>query len=391
MQTKIYLGTWFQRTSLHLQEIYNFLKFQKSIVGLDKSQGLKLLQKVSIRDLNYRRDTIFHYLEFWSNNVKVVITEDGIIRLTSNLEKSLNIEIKKITEFYSNYLGPVLSYLFSLGAPLPKDLKRAEDVFPVLISGHNIDNNTINSYFSLEQDTIQSTVNNRNIDLYLGEKLELINFKKSNLGKTKIADEIVQYLIFTREFEIQLHKYLNLHRLMWEKVSEIRERREIRFRDFPRVREEILDFLKTLSFVKARLAQMHDILRERSAATDLKVKQELNSLGIEHFNFLDASRDYISDLWQMTIEYVEGTLELLESLYAENTQRELNTLKYITLVGVLTGFFGMNIAFPWEERWPGTFLSSLAVVVLIAAVAIVFYFFLRFFIHNRRFSIKKNK
>jgi Mg2+ and Co2+ transporter CorA len=121
------------------------------------------------------------------------------------------------------------------------------------------------------------------------------------------------------------------------------------------------------------------------------MKQELQAASIERFEFLAASRDYVSDLWQMTIEYVEGTLKLLESLYSENTQRELNTLKYITLVGVLTGFFGMNIAFPWEERWSQVSASSLSVVVLIGVAAVIFYFFLRYFIHNRRFTINKNK
>jgi hypothetical protein len=42
----------------------------------------------------------------------------------------------------------------------------------------------------------------------------------------------------------------------------------------------------------------------------------------------------------MTIEYVQGTFDLFKYLYEENTQREWGALKYITLVGVLTSFFG---------------------------------------------------
>jgi len=171
---------------------------------------------------------------------------------------------------------------------------------------------------------------------------------------------------------------LYLHRELWEKISYIREKRTIRYRDFPRVREEMLDYLETMSFVKARLEQMKDILSEREISSNQYVMKILTDLSLDRFAYLDAGQNYISHLWQMTTEYVHGTLSLLESLFNEHTQREITTLKYVTVVGVLTSFFGMNIAFPWEDRWSNVFRSSFEVVGLILLLAVSFYYFLKF-------------
>jgi Mg2+ and Co2+ transporter CorA len=93
----------------------------------------------------------------------------------------------------------------------------------------------------------------------------------------------------------------------------------------------------------------------------------------------------------MTIDYVKDTLNFLESLFQENTQRELNTLKFITLIAAITSFFGMNIAFPWDERWHEIYVSSFTVVAIIAVVCFIFYFVLKLLIYNRYFTIQKKK
>lgn len=385
----IYLGTWFQRTSLHLEEIYDFLQFKQGVIGLDQKNILDNWKKLNIKDLNFHKETEFDYLEFYCGHTRITITEDGIMLISRELENDFQTDLKKITDYYIQSLGPAISYLFSLGAPLPKELSHINEVYPILISGVNMSDDEISDCYQQVGDFINSRISHKGLNIICGNKFNVLNFSTAEVFQKKSYDEIIRHLVFFREFEIQLKEYLNLHRTMWEKVSEIREKREIRYRDFPRVREEIMNFLKTLSFVKARLAQMYDILGERELTTNVETRDKLDNLGLDRYKFLRANEQYIQDLWQMTIEYVQGTFDLLKYLYEENTQRELGTLKYITLVGVLTSFFGMNIAFPWEERWSSVFSSSFEVVGLIFVIAVCFYFFLRFFIYNRSFRIRR--
>lgn len=385
----IYLGTWFQRTSLHLEEIYNFLKFKKGIPGLDQTIIEDNWKKLKLENLCFHKETEFDFLEFFCGHTRITITEDGIILMSRESEDDFLTDLKKITDYYSGSLGPAIAYLFSRGAPLPKELNHVSEIYPILITGIGMEKKDIDLCYKQIQDSTNSIVSHKELSIYLGNKMNILNFDNVEVFQRKFYDEIIRHLVFFREFEIQLEDYLHLHRNMWEKVSIIREKREIRYRDFPRVREEILDFLKTLSFVKARLAQMYTILEERESSINPEIRKILVNLGFDRYKFLRANEEYIEHLWQMTIEYVEGTFDLLRYLYEENTQRELGTLKYITLIGVLTSFFGMNIAFPWEERWPNVFDSSLEVVLLIFVIAICFYFFLKFFIYNRSFRIKR--
>jgi membrane protein YdbS with pleckstrin-like domain len=76
---------------------------------------------------------------------------------------------------------------------------------------------------------------------------------------------------------------------------------------------------------------------------------------------------------------------------SENTQRELRLLQQVTIASMLVGFFGMNIAFPWEERWPNTFLSSFMVFGIIIIMMIVFCQIIKRVISNRRFRISSAK
>ena len=201
----------------------------------------------------------------------------------------------------------------------------------------------------------------------------------------------MHYIIFFREFEDQLAGYLQAHRQMWEQITAIREAEQMLYKDFPRIREEILKNMKVLSFVKARLAQMKDIIQERKNTIDPHIQQELKKLGMLKFDHLEANQKYITHLWQMTIEYAKGSLSLLESLYQENTQKELNAIKFITFGALITGFFGMNIAFPWEDRWIDVKWSSFIVLLIILSLFISFFYILKIAIYNRNFLVQQKK
>jgi Mg2+ and Co2+ transporter CorA len=385
---RVYLGTWFPRTSLHLDELYRFLKSGEGIAGLNPQQLRQAHRTLNAAGVEYHEEADFNFLEFSINNIIITITEDGLVMMGAPLTE-LGQTTASMGNMYQDRLGPALSYIYSRGAPLPKDLSDVKKLYPLIIVLQKAEPKEITDLFLSVNDSPFTSVASDDMVIVFGKTMTVCNIR-SSVPQADI-EELVRHLILFREFDAQLSEYLNRNRLIWEKVSVIRESRTLKYRDFPAIRQQILSYSKTLSFVKARLAQMEDIAEERMLLIEPEMKNKLHTLGMDRFGHIEANQRYISHLNEMTAEYVEGTLHLFEALYQENTQRELGTLKFITLVGVLTSFFGMNIAFPWEDRWPNIFGSSLEVLIIIAAAAVGFYWLLKAFIYNRHFTIHKDR
>ena len=227
------------------------------------------------------------------------------------------------------------------------------------------------------------------LTLFYGQTFELVDI--SNTGEqqknNEILDELITYTIFTRSFSDLLEHYLQLHRSVWTEISEIRENNNLRFSNFTVLRNKILEILKTISFIRARLQQMNDILSIRNSVSSEVLKQRLSTLGLDSFLSLEKSSHYVDNLWQMTADFGNSTMTLFEFLLEENTQREIRLLQQITVAGVLVGFFGMNIAFPWEDRWLHISSSSFIVLGIIILALYIFYLFVRKMIRNRRFAM----
>lgn len=381
---RIYLGTWLPRTHIHLVEIYHFLR-TGSDANLDEGKIKNLYERLHVEKLTFNNNEDFDSIRFISGGITVTITEDGVISLMLDNAEDLNLNIRKIESFYIKHLGPALAYLFSRGAPLPQTLVDIKEVYPKIFVGKNILQDEVKKVFDSESDRPLTKVSSDNLVIFYGKEIEVINIQKPDTNA--IFDSFITNLIFTQSYSDLLRRYLAAHRSVWTDISSIKESRELRYRDFPAIRSRILNFLKTTSFIQTRLRQMNEILSARNAVVPETVKQKLTNLGLESFNVLESSSRYFSNLWQMTADYANSTLVLFESVVEENTQRELRLLQQITLAGVLVGFFGMNIAFPWEERWPNIFLSSFVVVGVIMLAMAIFYQIIRRVISNRRFNI----
>lgn len=386
----IYLGTWVQRTSIHLKEIYNFLSDKKTVSGLDDQKSRQFWEGLKLTDVELHEELDFDFIKAKDKDASVVITEDGVILLRHNGE-SINDAIKEFDDLYSNRLGKAINFLFSLGAPLPKELTKVDELFPVIVIASGASQDGIKSIFESNSDKLISSSKEDSISIYDGERTIVVHIDNTESPLEISLEDLVTYLVFIREFEVQLSNYLNLHRTIWDRISLIRESKSLKYNDFPRVREKILDFLREISFVKARLEQMRNNIVSRDKLIEPKLEQTIRVLGINRFDHLEANQKYIRELWTMTEDYATGTLSLLDSLFSENTQIELNAIKFFTLVAAMTSFFGMNIAFPWEERWGDVYQSSIEVVILILVLCLILYFVITKFIYQRKFKISFGK
>src|SRR4051812_42664805 len=111
---RVYIGGWFQRTTLHLSEIHDFFKEARSPLDLDKEKLRALRDGLDMLGLETRVDDL-EYLYFANaSGIEVKIYEDGLIVLGKLAVKDLKADIKDLTTFYEGKLSPALSYLFSL-------------------------------------------------------------------------------------------------------------------------------------------------------------------------------------------------------------------------------------------------------------------------------------
>jgi len=388
---KIYLGIWFPRTSIHLKEIYRFLRYKETLSLLNDVAAEGYWKNLDVLEADYYEGEYFDFLTAKTKDVKTVFTEDGVIVNEISVGWDVKKELSQLHDFYIKKLSPALSFLFSQGAPIPKDLTRISETHPAYLVGKDLNDKNVFDLLKIFDDHILSRTSDSKLDIFNGEKITIINIKKKIKKEEDYLNELIQNLVFFREFEKQLANYLHIHRTIWEKISVIRDSQSLYFKDVKKSRDELLDILETLSFVKARLRQMRDILKGRERSIDEDLKKHLISLGCERFSLYSSDVDYIENLWQSTIDYANSALGLINSVFEENTQKELNALRFLTLLGVIVGFFGMNVAFPWEETWNGAAWSMWSVLAFMVVFSLISFSLIRFFIYNRRFSLHKKK
>ncbi|MBI5153333.1 MAG: hypothetical protein HZA36_02640, partial [Parcubacteria group bacterium] len=139
-----------------------------------------------------------------------------------------------------------------------------------------------------------------------------------------------------------MHRYLNLHRLIWEKIAEVKERGEIRGKDIGTFKNEIESYNKTINFIEARINQMDTYIRTREAI--FKNKESLKHFAnVLQFRYeaLSDTLEYIKDLWVMTKNYVTSAIKLFESLQAQSTNNSIQGLTVVTSMGVGAGILGL--------------------------------------------------
>jgi len=379
-----------------LREIFRFLKEGKIISGLDQAKADKLREGLGITNCVLHEEHSCDYVEITFQKGSFVITEDGIILVKNEEDFSarnqdeLAVEQSFLREYYVQKLSPAIDYLFSMGAPISRSFKALREVSPFIVVASDISREEIDSLNDVVHEKENSVVHGADMDIHNSSSLTLISLKNENYDLDKI-EEFIKQAIFFREIEIKLEEYLTKHRIYWDELSKIRNSKVLRLRDFPGLRDRLGDIRHEVSYIKTRLLQMDDILSERSYLVTDEEAVFLRQMGFYRFKSLEAAINYTDHLLEMTLQYLDGTIDLLHTLYEENTQREFSVLKTITFAGAIAGFFGMNIGFPWEDRWGIVKNHSYLVAALVIIVPVMFYLVFSRLLLNRRFKITEKR
>lgn len=337
---KIYIGGWFQRTTLHLSEIYDFLAEGSSPLALDPKKLKSLRASLSIDEVRMEVSRLDWIFVRSKTGIEMKIYEDGLIVLNKNNDQPLADDIKELTSYYEDRLSPGLSYIFSLGAPIPKELADIKTIYPYFVVLKDSSEQEAKEVIGQFGEKKYFEVRRPEFEIYRGGTLFVIN----NISEpTASVERFIEEQIFMREFKSQLHRYLNLHRIIWERIAEVKEKGAIRGSEVGDFRKKIEGYAKTINLIEARINQMGTYLKTRGniAKSDPEMARFLGIIEFKHETLADTL-EYVKNIWGMTKNYVQSALDLFGGIQAKATESSVKNLAIITSMGVggtLIGLF----------------------------------------------------
>lgn len=378
---KIYIGGWFQRTTLHLTEIWDFLKHGKSNLDFPKEKLDEARKALSIDKVSRESGPLEYIFAETDKEISYRIYEDGLIILERKF-KSLKNDFEVIRDYYDNKLSKALFLIFSKGAPVPKELANIKTILPYIISVTDATKEETEKIFKDSSEDIYSMLATKNIEVYRSPGIILIN----NLKDENLTREIIESQIFFREFKSQLHRYLAIHRILWEKIKAIKERGEIKGNDIDSLRNKLSVYQKTINLIGARIDQMPAYVKTRQKITDVvKIDNYLRPLFQFKFETLLDTHEYVKHLWGMTENYLTSAIEIFIELQAKSTKNTISSLQLITTIGVVAGILG----YLGKDTLPkftsiGLIYFSLLMVMTLVVNSIVSKFF-----KNKKYIIER--
>ena len=359
----VYIGGWFQRTMLQLSEIYTFLKDAKSKLKLDPEKLEELRKNLNIGSLEYNVSGEEYINMITGQNIDVKIFEDGLIILKNKnvTKETLLSDIDKLTNYYENVFSPAISYIFSLGAPVPKELANIETIYPYFVVCKNSNRDEIMELLSQTDKQKYFEISNDKYDVVRGDKFYFINNKTKDL---KTIERYIEEEVFVREFKGQLHRYLNIHRIVWEQIDDVKSNTKVKGKDIVKFNSKLNNIAKTINLIDGRIKQMGTYVstREKIAKADKELEEFLAISGYK-YETLRNTLEYIKSLWVMTQNHVSSAQKLFASLSSSITSR---SVKGLTIVTSMTA--GATIIDLFTKSQPKLSWFGLVYFVLLALI-----------------------
>ncbi len=328
----IYIGGWFQRTMLQLSEIYDFLRDGSSQAGLDRDKLFSLRDNLHIESIEFGVANEEFVAFTAEDKIRVKIFEDGLMTVSSTdvSEPTMFDDIERVRSYYENHLSPAMNYLFSMGAPVFKELTRVDNLYPYFIICDNATEDDLSELLAKTEHQKYFEFEGKNYSVLRGDKYYFINNKKSS---PENIERYIEEQVFIREFKGQLHRYLNLHRAIWSKIDAIKNQPYVNERDILAAETKLERYYKTALLIEGRLEQMEPYVKIREAG--MKDDEELGEfLAISGFRHaaLIGTLTYMRSLWKTTRRYIKSAMKLLERA---NRERLINSCRSLTVAAVL--------------------------------------------------------
>ena len=360
--TKVIFGGWYQRTTLHLSEIFEFFVNCKSKLDLAQEKLEEHHKNLKLQSVSREYSSLDYVKANTFEGIEIRYYEDGLYILEIESEDIAN-SATLLKDYFHESFEPSINYLFSLGAPTPKILSNLQEEHCIVV--RKLDKNHHNFEVPRELGLVNKRSVSKEVSLY---KTPDYLFVVGLPSKKESIDAIVEMQIFFSEFKEQLHKYLNVHRKVWEGISDIKERKAIRGKEVQFYRAELESYKKTIDLINNRINQMGSYAHTRaSLAKRLKIEEELNTLFQYKFEDLFNTLAYIKEIWQMTANYVNSAINVLVEIASKNAVSGIRSIQILASIGVVTGLVGYltRDSLPKFTQVGSIYLVSLAAIVLI--------------------------
>ncbi|MFA6551353.1 MAG: hypothetical protein WCV41_02380 [Patescibacteria group bacterium] len=377
---KIYIGGWFQRTTLHLTEIWDFLKNEKSNLDFPQKKLNEARQALALKKVSRESGPLEYISVKADKDISYRIYEDGLIVLEKEF-KSLKSDFETIKDYYDHKLSKALALIFSKGAPVPKELANIKTILPYIVTVADAGKQEVEKIFKDFSENVYSTLTTKNIEVYRAPGIILIN----NLQDENLTREIIESQIFFREFKSQLHRYLAIHRTLWEKIKTIKERGAIKGNELDALRNELSVYQKTVNLIGARIDQMPAYVKTRQKITDVeKIDEYLQPLFQFKFETLLDTHEYVKHLWGMTANYLASAIEIFSELQAKSTKNTISSLQLVTTIGVVAAILG----YLGKDALPAFTLIGLIYFLLLMAMTWLINFIVSKVYKSKKYKIE---
>ncbi|MES2930595.1 MAG: hypothetical protein V4665_02325 [Patescibacteria group bacterium] len=379
---KLYIGTWFQRTTLHLSELWKLIDshgpktlfIENDLVPLRELLDLASSERMSLE---------FECIRFTTRGgISGTIYEDGLMIVSLDGVMDIKKAKETLRNYYENNLLKGVTYLFSKGAPIPKELANIPTLLPymfVVSDGSDADIET--SFFTEER--LHGVVKGKKTSIFKGSSTLVLH----NPTSEKQATLIVETHIFFREFKVQLERYLSIHRTLWEKIKVIFESDKIKGTDIDPLRTELQGYQKTINLIEARINQMPAYVKTRQKLTVIEGDDDLVPITALRFEDLLDTHEYIKHLWTMTKNYLQSALDMLLALQAESTKTSISSLQLVTTIGVISGL----IAYLGKDTLPPFTKFGLFYLVGLLAVTWCINSLISWIFKRRMYTVSKHR
>jgi len=335
---KIYIGSWFPKMSLHLDEFRNFLLNGSVIDLLEKKTALELFKKLNPKAVESGERDGIKFAQAGCGELTIRYFEDGLLVVEKSASDSLKKDFDKIMKFYSDNLSPALSYLFSKGAKGLEIIRAPGSKKPFFVSSLGANKDEVASFFSAQNKKVDTVSSYKELSVNYAEELVLININKDSEHSEEEAQSLIENIILFNETGRHLQKLLQTHRAIWDKADAILSNDSTKIKDLPRDSEALTQFSNMVVNIKARIGQMKLNLIYRESTFSSQGGERL----LLKFKNRNQDLDYLLSLFEMTDTHLNNNIARLSSIYQEHQQESLNRLQMLFLISVVTSFLALG-------------------------------------------------
>ena len=378
-EVKITFGGWYQRTSLHLTEVYDFLSKGESRLELSKNKLKEFHKDLNLKFAVKETGNLDFIKAETKNGIEIRYYEDGLYILEIKKTKNIESSVKLVKNYFENYFNPAIDYLFSLGALTPKILSGIKEPHQIVITKFD----EKHSEFDVLQKfgKVYSKTTSKEISVYKTPEYIFV----IGAGNEEVLASIVETQIFFREFKSQLHRYLSIHREIWEEISEIKERKFIKGKDVEFYRVQLEIYKKTIDLINNRINQMPSYARTRaSLAKTLEIEKQLNELFQYKFEDLFNTHSYIKEIWSMTKDYVNSAISVLVEVANKANVSGIRSIQILASIGVFVGIIG----YLTKDALPKFSKTGLFYFLILIGAVILIDLSIKFFAKNKKYELK---